>query len=116
MARAAPGRPRVVLIDASALIALLDASDQYHRQALDTVADPSGLLTTTAALIEAMHILGRADDGQDLGGFEAFGRLPALRAVTAECNRTTIPGRTRQYARRDDGQAAARVAAANAPA
>ena len=55
-----------VLVDAGALIALLDRSDEHHESAarsLDNVTD--SLLTVMPAVTEAMHLLGRVHRGQD---------------------------------------------------
>lgn len=55
-----------VLVDAGALIALLDRSDDLHAaciEALATIRDP--LVTVWPALTEAMHLLGGVPRGQD---------------------------------------------------
>ena len=55
-----------VLVDAGALIALLDRSDRHHEAAaapIATLSDP--LLTVMPAVTEAMHLLGRVPRGQD---------------------------------------------------
>ena len=55
-----------VLVDAGALIALLDRDDRWHSeclQALGEIRDP--LLTVWPALTEAMHLLADTPRGQD---------------------------------------------------
>ncbi|MFN2444833.1 MAG: type II toxin-antitoxin system VapC family toxin [Vicinamibacterales bacterium] len=55
-----------VLVDAGALIALLDRSDALHArclEALATIREP--LVTVWPALTEAMHLLGGVPRGQD---------------------------------------------------
>ena len=55
----------VVLVDASALIALLDRSDAAHGRCLEALAaihDP--MATVLPALTEAMHLLGGVRRGQ----------------------------------------------------
>ena len=55
-----------VLVDAGALIALLDRSDEHHpaaARAIATLTDP--LLTVMPAVTEAMHLLARIHRGQD---------------------------------------------------
>jgi len=55
-----------VLIDAGALIGVLDESDAAHETALEALAairDP--LYTVWPALTEAMHLLGETRRGQD---------------------------------------------------
>jgi predicted nucleic acid-binding protein len=55
-----------VLVDASALIALLDKSDAWHSRALNalaTIREP--LSTVWPALTEAMHLLHGVTRGQD---------------------------------------------------
>jgi uncharacterized protein len=55
-----------VLVDASALIALLDRGDRNHEtcvSALASIEDP--LLTVWPAVTEAMHLLGDAPPGQE---------------------------------------------------
>ena len=57
---------RGVLVDASALIALLDRDDAGHARAVETVEalrDP--LLTVWPALTEAMHLLGDTSRGPE---------------------------------------------------
>jgi len=57
---------RAVLVDASALIALLDRSDSAHAaclQALGEIRDP--LVTVWPALTEAMHLLADTPRGQE---------------------------------------------------
>jgi predicted nucleic acid-binding protein len=57
---------RGVLVDASALVALIDLSDAGHartRDALRTIHDP--LYSVWPALTEAMHLLGDAVGGQE---------------------------------------------------
>jgi predicted nucleic acid-binding protein len=59
--------PAAVLVDAGALIALLDRSDAGHARvvaALASVADP--LVTAWPALTEAMHLLRHVGRGTDL--------------------------------------------------
>jgi predicted nucleic acid-binding protein len=56
---------RAVLVDASALIALLDRSDASHArcvEALATIFEP--LVTVWPALTEAMHLLSEVPRGQ----------------------------------------------------
>lgn len=56
----------VVLVDAGALIALLDRSDQNHQACLDVLSGMSDrLVTVWPALTEAMHLLSGAPRGQD---------------------------------------------------
>jgi uncharacterized protein len=55
-----------VLVDASALIALLDRGDAAHAaclEALSAIHDP--LVTAWPALTEAMHLLGETPRGQE---------------------------------------------------
>jgi predicted nucleic acid-binding protein len=55
-----------VLVDASALVALLDADDHAHArcvEALKTIRGP--LVTVWPALAEAMHLLGETPDGPE---------------------------------------------------
>ena len=55
-----------VLVDASALIALLDASDAAHARAVEALPDiHAPLLTVWPALTEAMHLVGDAPRGRD---------------------------------------------------
>ena len=55
-----------VLVDAGALIALLDRSDQHHNAAVRTIATLTDtLLTVMPAVTEAMHLLGGTPRGQD---------------------------------------------------
>jgi hypothetical protein len=55
-----------VLVDASALIALLDASDAAHARAVEALHDIHvPLLTVWPAFTEAMHLLGDAPRGRD---------------------------------------------------
>ena len=82
-----------VLVDAGALIALLDRSDGHHEAAARSIATLTDtLLTVMPAVTEAMHLLGRVPRGQgalfdliedeavslaDLGESD-FGRMKAL--------------------------------------
>lgn len=55
-----------VLVDAGALIALLDRSDTNHKacvKAMDTITDP--LVTVLPAVTEAMHLLSATPRGQE---------------------------------------------------
>ena len=55
-----------VLVDAGALIALLDRSDAHHHsclEALATISDP--LVTVLPAITEAMHLLSETPAGQE---------------------------------------------------
>ena len=55
-----------VLVDAGALIAVLDVSDEAHGAAVETlraIHDP--MYTTWPALTEAMHLLGDTRRGQE---------------------------------------------------
>ena len=55
-----------VLVDAGALIALLDRSDTNHEacvKAMDTITDP--LVTVLPAVTEAMHLLSATPRGQE---------------------------------------------------
>jgi len=55
-----------VLVDAGALIALLDRSDQHHEAAASSIATLTDtLLTVMPAVTEAMHLLSRIPRGQD---------------------------------------------------
>jgi len=55
-----------VLVDAGALIALLDRSDEHHEAAARSIATLTDtLLTVMPAVTEAMHFLGRVPRGQD---------------------------------------------------
>jgi predicted nucleic acid-binding protein len=55
-----------VLVDAGALIALLDRSDQHHESAARSIAIlTDSLLTVMPAVTEAMHLLARVPRGQD---------------------------------------------------
>ena len=55
-----------VLVDAGALIALLDRSDEHHEAAARSIATLTDtLLTVMPAVTEAMHLLGRIPRGQD---------------------------------------------------
>ena len=55
-----------VLVDAGALIALLDRSDDHHEAAARSIATLTDtLLTVMPAVTEAMHLLGRVPRGQD---------------------------------------------------
>ena len=55
-----------VLVDAGALIALLDRSDAHHKATADAIATLTDtLLTVMPAVTEAMHLLGRLPRGQD---------------------------------------------------
>lgn len=50
--------PQSVIIDSSALVALLDPRDQYHRWSRSAVADlPLPWLTCEAAVVEAFFLL-----------------------------------------------------------
>lgn len=55
-----------ILVDASALVALLDRGDRHHEACVDalvSVTDP--LLTVWPAVTEAMHLLAEAPAAQD---------------------------------------------------
>ena len=55
-----------VLVDAGALIALLDRSDTNHKacvKAMETITDP--LVTVLPAVTEAMHLLSATPRGQE---------------------------------------------------
>jgi len=55
-----------VLVDAGALIALLDRSDGHHEAAARSIATLTDtLLTVMPAVTEAMHLLSRIPRGQD---------------------------------------------------
>ena len=55
-----------VLVDAGALIALLDRSDDHHEAAARSIATLTDtLLTVMPAVTEAMHLLARVPRGQD---------------------------------------------------
>jgi len=55
-----------VLVDAGALIALLDRSDEHHEAAARAIATLTDtLLTVMPAVTEAMHLLARIHRGQD---------------------------------------------------
>jgi len=55
-----------VLVDAGALIALLDRSDGHHEAAARSIATLTDtLLTVMPAVTEAMHLLARVPRGQD---------------------------------------------------
>jgi uncharacterized protein len=55
-----------VLVDAGALIALLDRSDGHHEALARAIAPLTDtLLTVMPAVTEAMHFLGRTPRGQD---------------------------------------------------
>ena len=55
-----------VLVDAGALIALLDRSDGHHDAAARSIATLTDtLLTLMPAVTEAMHLLARVPRGQD---------------------------------------------------
>jgi len=55
-----------VLVDAGALIALLDRSDEHHEAARDAIArTDESLLTTWPVVTEAMYFLARIPRGQD---------------------------------------------------
>jgi predicted nucleic acid-binding protein len=55
-----------VLVDAGALIALLDRSDDHHEAAARSIATLTDtLLTVMPAVTEAMHLLSRIPRGQD---------------------------------------------------
>ena len=55
-----------VLVDAGALIALLDRSDGHHAAAARSIATLTDtLLTVMPAVTEAMHLLSRIPRGQD---------------------------------------------------
>ena len=64
------------LIDAGALIALLDSSDEWHRaccQAFVNLRLP--LLTSEAVLTEVFHIVGRRREPEAVWGFLATGAV-----------------------------------------
>jgi uncharacterized protein len=56
----APRRRRVVLADASALVAVLDERDRHHHRCAEVLASlhDTDLLTTCAGFTEAMYLLG----------------------------------------------------------
>jgi predicted nucleic acid-binding protein len=55
-----------VLVDAGALIALLDRSDDHHRACIDALASiATQLLSVWPAITEAMHLLADTPRGQD---------------------------------------------------
>jgi hypothetical protein len=55
-----------ILVDASALVALLDVSDASHARAVDTLrVIHDRLFTVWPALAEAMHLLGETPRGPD---------------------------------------------------
>lgn len=55
-----------VLVDASALIALLDRDDRLHHSCVEALADIRDQLTTVwPALTEAMHLLTATPPGQE---------------------------------------------------
>ncbi len=54
--------PQSVIIDSSALVALLDPRDQHHRWARTAVADlPLPWLTCEAVVVETLFLLARPD-------------------------------------------------------
>jgi predicted nucleic acid-binding protein len=55
-----------VLVDAGALIAMLDRSDHWHSACLEALGEIRGpLVTVWPALAEAMHLLSDTPRGQD---------------------------------------------------
>ena len=53
-----PEAPRTIIVDSGPLIALFDADDHYHRQALEFVRqNRSKLVSTMAVVTEAMYVL-----------------------------------------------------------
>lgn len=53
-----PDAPRKIVVDSGPLIALFDAGDRYHQNALDFVrASRAPLISTMAAVREALYVL-----------------------------------------------------------